>query len=124
MTASSCCSAEREDGRPIVLSSRPARPRQDGGKAGFVKGGDDPVVRVDLLLLLLAADEEVAERPEGQVRPLGQEEDGVQGRSDDRPRPRGPDAGGRAEQGVPCALVRPDDQDPRPVRYVRIQVLD
>ena len=59
-----------------------------------------------------------------QVGPLGQKEDRVQRRANDRAAASGPDAGGCFEQGSPRSLVGPDDQYPRPVRYLGGQVLE
>ena len=97
-----------------MLGVEPAGPLHDGIQAAVVDGLQDPLV--GSILLLPGANQQVSERARGQVRLLGQEEDLVQGRTDDSPFSVRPDPGRRPEQGDACDLVRPVTSTPRPAR--------
>ncbi len=74
--------------------------------------------------LLSVSKENLPERSGRQVGSLGQKEDRVQRRTNDRAAASGPDACCGFEQGSARSLVGPHDQYPRLLRYLGGQVLE
>ena len=104
-----------------MLAVQPASTRRDGVQTCLAQGSRDLVVGHDLLL---PGQEEIPECSRWKVRSLGQKKDLLERRADKRPDSRGPDAGGSSEQGHTSGFVWPDNQYPRPARYVRSQVFE
>jgi Putative ATP-dependent DNA helicase recG C-terminal len=102
--------AERHEVLPVPLHVEPASPLRDGPETGRAQGRQDLIVRGRPA----RHEQKLAECHGGQVRPLGQEKDLIEGRAGDLSLPPVPDPGGRPEQGDPRGLVRPRDQQPCP----------
>ncbi len=101
---------ERYEGLPVPLHVEPAGPLRDRPDTGRAEGRQELIVRDRPA----RHEQELAECHGGQSRPLGQEQDLIQGRAGDPSFPTMPDAGGRVEQGDPRGLVRPRNQQPCP----------
>ena len=97
--------SQGQDRRPVVLSVEPAGSLHDGIQAAVVDGRQDPLI--GSILLLPGTNQQVAERARGQVRLLGQEENRVQGRTDDTPFSVRPDSGRRRNRATRAASFGP-----------------
>jgi hypothetical protein len=87
-----------------------------------VQGARDLTVGDDLFLA--ATNQNIPKCSWWEIWPLGQEEDFIELRADERPFHSRPDAGSSSKQSDPSAFVRSDNQHPCPAAYLRGQVFE